>query len=258
MYTTTTTEKACEAHIAINRSRLKSYDKNHYYLKDKTNFEIEVFNPHTASVLAKIKMNGEYISTAGLIIKPGQRVFLSRYLDTNNSFLFETYDVENNHEVLEAIANNGKIEVEFYLEQTYYNPTFSGISWTSSPTVYYQNNFHNGNMLFDSQPIIGGIASTFTSSINMPIAGSSDVKSLSVDASIETGRIEKGEKTNQKMEYFVGSYNSWPTNTIQIQLFPESIKPIEVSEIRTYCTECGTRMKKQTWKFCPNCGNQID
>jgi len=258
MYTTTTTEKACEAHIAINHSRLKSYDKNRYYLKDKTNFEIEVFNPHTVSVLAKIKMNGEYISTAGLIIKPGQRVFLSRYLDTNNSFLFETYDVENNHEVLEAIANNGKIEVEFFLEQNYYNPTFSGISWTSSPTVYYQNNFHNGNMLFDSQPIFGGIASTFTSSLNMPIAGSSDVKSLSVDASIETGRIEKGEKTNQKMESSYGSYNSWPTNAIQIQLFPESIKPIEVSEIRTYCTECGTRMKKQTWKFCPNCGTKND
>ena len=258
MYTTTTTEKACEAHIAINRSRLKSYDKNRYYLKDKTNFEIEVFNPHTSSVLARIKMNGEYISTAGLIIKPGQRVFLSRYLDTNNAFLFETYDVENNHEVLEAIANNGKIEVEFYLEQNYFNPTFKGISWTSSPTVYYTNNFHNGNMLYDSSPIIGGIASTFTSSLNMPIAGSSDVKSLSIDASIETGRIEKGGKTDQKMESSYGSYNSWPPNTIQIQLFPESIKPIEVSEIRTYCTECGTRMKKQTWKFCPNCGTKND
>ena len=160
--------------------------------------------------------------------------------------------------MLEAIANNGKIEVEFYLEQNYFNPTFKGISWTSSPTVYYTNNFHNGNMLYDSSPIIGGIASTFTSSLNMPIAGSSDVKSLSIDASIETGRIEKGGKTDQKMESSYGSYNSWPTNTIQIQLFPESIKPIEVSEIRTYCTECGTRMKKQTWKFCPNCGTKND
>ena len=60
------------------------------------------------------------------------------------------------------------------------------------------------------------------------------------------------------METGFGSYNSWPTNSVSIQLFPESIKPIEVSEIRTYCTECGTRMKKQTWKFCPNCGTKND
>ena len=136
MYTTTTTEKACEAHIAINHSRLKSYDKNRYYLKDKTKFEIEVFNPHSVSALARIKMNGEYISTSGLILKPGQRVFLSRYLDTNNSFLFETYDVENNHEVLEAIANNGKIEVEFFLEQKYTPNLFGGTTWITTPNVY--------------------------------------------------------------------------------------------------------------------------
>ena len=265
MYTTNTTQSRCEAHIAINRSRLKRYEQNRYYLKDKTNFEIEIFNPHTVSVLARIKMNGEYISSSGLVLKPGQRVFLSRYLDTNNAFLFETYEVENNHEVLEAIAKNGKIEVEFFLEQTLQNTVFSGITWTSSPTVYYTNNFHNGNMLFDSNPVIGNntsiVGSTLTSSVSnaaLPIAGSSDVKSLSIDASIETGRIEKGGKTDQKMENTFGSYNSWPSETTTIQLFPESLKPVEVSEIRTYCTECGTRMKKATWKFCPNCGTKID
>ena len=264
MYTTTTTEKACEAHIAINHSRLKSYDKNRYYLKDKTNFEIEVFNPHSVSALARIKMNGEYISTSGLILKPGQRVFLSRYLDTNNSFLFETYDVENNHEVLEAIANNGKIEVEFFLEQKYTPNLFGGTTWITTPNVYYSNTLGNSGT---GSYIAGGHNSTFTSinannfdsiNTNMPVAGSSNLNSLSIDASLETGRIEKGKKTNQKMETGFGSYNSWPTNLVSIQLFPESIKPIEVSEIRTYCTECGTRMKKQTWKFCPNCGTKND
>jgi hypothetical protein len=86
--------------------------------------------------------------------------------------------------------------------------------------------------------------------LSSPVAGS-------LSNSIETGKIEKGEKTDQEMQSTYGSYNSWSTNTVSIHLLPESIKPVEVSELRNYCTECGTRMKKSTWKFCPNCGNKI-
>lgn len=251
MYTINTTQRRCEAHIAINRSRLKGYE-NRYYLKDKSNFEIELFNPHTVSVLAKIKMNGEYISSSGLIIKPGQRVFLSRYLDSNNSFLFETYEVESSKESLDAIQNNGKIQVEFYLEQKY-QQNF-GITWVSSPSpnVYYTNN-------------IGLTSNSGSFSVGngtFPIAGSlsngSELKNLSIESSLETGRIEKGGASLQTIESAYGSYNSWVDSTVDIQLLPESAKPVVASEIRTYCTECGTRMKKQTWKFCPNCGTKID
>jgi hypothetical protein len=262
MYTTNTTQKRCEAHIAINRSRLKSYDKNHYYLKDKTNFEIEIFNPHTVSVLAKIKMNGEYISSAGLVVKPGQRIFLSRYLDTNNSFLFETYEIEKTRESLEAIAKNGKIEVEFHLEQKI-TVSSGNTTWITAPSIYYTNNIGGGfnQQYFSSNPVLGDKTSIvrdtlFSSSVNMESLDDTKVN-LSADIQ-ETGRIERGESTDQEMESTFGSYNYWPSETVSIQLFPESIKPVEVSEIRTYCTECGTRMKKATWKFCPNCGTKVE
>lgn len=246
-----TTQKACEAYIAINRSRLKAYPENRYYLKDKTNFEIELFNPHQVNALAKIKFNGEYISTAGLVLKPGQRVFLSRYIDTNNSLLFETYEVENTHESLDAIAKNGKVEVEFYLEQTI-QPNFNlgSTTWISTPNIYYTNNI--GGSQLDNNWVYGSSSNhvNYSSNLSSPVAGS-------LSNSIETGKIEKGEKTDQGMQSTYGSYSSWMTNLVNIQLFPESIKPIEVSELRNYCTECGTRMKKSTWKFCPNCGNKI-
>ena len=104
------------AHIALNRNRLRSYEKS-VYLKDGSNFEIELFNGETVNVLAKIWLNGNLISNSGLILKPGQRFFLDRFIDTNNKFLFETYKVDASIETASAIANNGLIRVEFFREQ---------------------------------------------------------------------------------------------------------------------------------------------
>jgi rRNA maturation endonuclease Nob1 len=53
-------------------------------------------------------------------------------------------------------------------------------------------------------------------------------------------------------------FENYPCETVIMKIMAESNKPIEVSDIRNYCSDCGTRMKKQTWKFCPNCGSKID
>jgi len=268
MYTINTTAAKCEAHIAMNRSRLKSYSNN-YYLKDSSNFEIELFNPHAHSVLAKIKMNGSYISNSGLVIKPGQRVFLSRYLDSNNSFLFETYDIESDNEVAKkAIENNGSIEIEFYYEvsnfigKPFWVSSGSTLLGNTGNGIYYS---HSGNINYTNDVTFTSINTNNFDSINtnMPIAGSLSNTSngsnlMNVSSKIETGRIEKGGSTKQKFETDNGSYNVFYSELLAIKLLPASAKPIEVSEIRTYCTGCGTRMKKQTWKFCPNCGTKID
>ena len=61
MYTTTMTVLQPEAHIAVKKSRLKLYENRNYYLKDKTTFEIELFNPTSQKVLAKIWLNDKLI-----------------------------------------------------------------------------------------------------------------------------------------------------------------------------------------------------
>lgn len=107
------------AHICINKSRVKIYDKEtdpKIYLSKQTEFQIELFNPTTESILAKITLNGNVISQGGLVLNPGQRVFLDRYLDIAKKFLFDTYEVTNTQEVKEAIVNNGDFKVEFYRE----------------------------------------------------------------------------------------------------------------------------------------------
>ena len=79
MYYTTNKVSKPTAHITKKKSRLKVYNGNNVFLGDKDNFEFEIHNPTQKSVLCKIKLNGEYISTSGVVIRPGQRVFFRTF-----------------------------------------------------------------------------------------------------------------------------------------------------------------------------------
>jgi len=105
------------ARIGVNKSLVPS--GTNVYLKSGQEFEIELFNPTQHNILAKIYINGEAVSETGLIIKPGRREWLERYIDKPRKFKFDTYEVEaGNSDVKAAIKNNGSIKVEFYKEKT--------------------------------------------------------------------------------------------------------------------------------------------
>lgn len=241
------------AHITVNKSRLKAYGSN-LYLKDGSNFEVELYNPTTRPYLAKIKINGSYISQAGLIIKPGQRIFLERFIDTQRKFKFETYEVDGqSEEARAAIINNGDVLVEFYQEKLKTSisyPFLTGGSSTitvSNPNHWYTTNGSSGittagNAYFTNTSFGG----TTVNNIAMNVAGS-----------LETGRIEAGEKSNQSLIEVFGEFSDFIETTSAWKILPNSLKPIEVGEIRQYCTSCRTRIKKSSWKFCPSCGERL-
>lgn len=252
-------KKSCTANVTVNRNRLKMYE-DAAYLKDGQHFEIELYNPTDQTHLAQISLNGNYISSSGIVLKPGERVYLERFLDEDRKFLFETYEVEDSEETKKAIAKNGLLKIEFFSEVVL---TFGGTTLNTSWT--YLNNPYN-NLL------IGGIGTLNTGSITTSTGGSTSVtldtsltngtftstslNNAAIAGSLETGRIERGEKSDQSFNTYYGSFSSFPDQTISIKLMPASAKPIEQKEIRNYCTECGTRMKKSSWKFCPNCGSK--
>jgi hypothetical protein len=109
------------ANLAINKSRIKIYNTSGnmptYYLQKGQEFAIELFNPTSDVVLAKVFLNNKPISQGGLVLNPGQRVFLERYLDVAKKFLFDTYEVSGSAEVQKAIQDNGDFKVEFYKER---------------------------------------------------------------------------------------------------------------------------------------------
>jgi hypothetical protein len=57
----TTTVGKPTAHITKKKSRLKVYNGLNVFLNDKDNFEFEIHNPTNKTILAKIKLNGDYI-----------------------------------------------------------------------------------------------------------------------------------------------------------------------------------------------------
>jgi hypothetical protein len=228
------------AHITKKKSRLKVYNGHIVFLNDKDNFEFEIHNPKQKSVLVKIKINGEYISTSGVVLKPGQKVFLERFLDTNNKFEFSTYMIDPTTPNWSAIELNGDILIEFYDEQTittfnnFLGSTngFTTINTTGSP--YY------GNVTFTTS---NGV-STFTTT------------NTTYNNSIETGRVERGEQSNQTFTNSYQNFNYTTSHIVKFKIMPLSTKNKDVDEIRHYCTECGTKVKKN-YKFCPSCGNKV-
>jgi hypothetical protein len=267
------------AHITKKKSRLKVYNGHIVFLNDKDNFEFEIHNPKQKSVLCKIKLNGEYISTSGVVLRPGQRVFLERFLDSNNKFEFSTYKVKDTSENRSAIYLNGDILIEFYDEQEISNNFLisnrtnygSGIVYGSRTNDYipkFGTTISNTGGVYNTTTTTYNTSNaTFTSSVSSDILRNKFDTSKTLlsgkpnslkkkSKSIETGRVEKGEQSNQNFTNSYEQFNYHTSHTIKLKIQPTSTKNINVEEIRQYCTECGTKMKSN-YKFCPSCGNKL-
>lgn len=220
--------------VTKNKQRIKQHG-NVVYLKNGEEFELEIYNPRQNKILAKIELNGKAIGS-GIVLRPGERVFLERHLESNNKFLFETYTIDgNNKSAVKAIENNGSVKVEFFDELIW--QTSPTITWTNSdwsikqPTTYpycddpyrYYNGYLNSNF------------SNITSN------------------NLETGRVEKGSESGQ---YFVEdntNFSYFPINSIEWKIIPESRKQITKEDIVVYCGGCG-RKKREKERYCPSCG----
>ncbi len=245
MYYTTNIVSKPTAHITKKKSRLKIYNGNTVFLGDKDNFEFEIHNPTQKSVLCKIKLNGEYISTSGIVIRPGQRVFLERFLDTNNKFEFSTYEVKDTSANRTAIDLNGDVRIEFYNEQTYqpnYGSTLTSVGCVVNTTTHNTDSPYYGN-------------STFTTSNSTPMAYYSNTSSVS--NTIETGRVEKGEKSKQQFTNSYQNFEYFVSCQIIYKILPLGVKNKTTDEVKHYCTECGIKTKSK-YKFCPSCGYDLN
>lgn len=282
------------AHITVEKKRIKQYD-DIVYLSDQKEFEVELHNPTQGKILAKIEINGNAIGGNGIIIRPGERVFLERYLNEAKKFLFETYKVNGeNSQVKKAIEKNGNISVKFY--QEYVAPPINfgsltignsdwnnGIKYFNSGTVTTTTNpfttntplfttgtnmntstyTSNGNSTFTSQVF----NTTSTNNVNTDSLGDklrsrtlfkSKMKKLTLDEpkEIETGRIEKGSNSNQNFTYDYSQFNTWHNWKSEWKILPLSQKPLVIEDIKVFCVNCGKRRKNNKDKYCSSCGSK--
>jgi hypothetical protein len=270
-----TGSSAPQSFITKDKHRLKQHIDT-VYLNNGDEFEVELFNPTPTKVLAKIEMNGNSIG-AGIILRPGERVFLERYLDEAKKFLFETYEVNGNDKgVRKAIMSNGDVAVKFYEEQKI--RTFTNVSYQPWYGTTLSNTLSGSSTGVATFTTTGGsfnptsttstnINSTFTSgntaffnsanTVSPKITRTLNMATLDAISSTETGRVEKGSNSNQSFSTDYSNFNSYPMTTNWWKILPNSQKLVTKEDLVTYCTECGSKRKKDTHKFCPQCGTKF-
>ena len=256
----------------------KSIKNGKVYLKDKEEFQIELFNPLTDCVLADIKLNGNTISQSGLVIRPGERFYLDCFVDDNKKFVFNTYEVEDNQSTKVAISKNGMLEVFFYKEsvvslknwrsrfdrvivEKYYPVHYPHYQpyWYTTPNVYCGTGtitttgglsgtttggyYVNGLGGYANNTTIGAAYggalnnlttptnSTYTTGINISDLGNMTT-TTSYSSTIETGRVEKGNKSDQKFEEVDMDFEKFHISSIVLQLLPESVKPVDTKDLK--------------------------
>lgn len=257
-------------HITKSKSRIKRYNSNSpkpiYYLKNGEEFQLELFNPTHDVVKAEIWLNNKLTSVAGLVLNPGERVFLDRYLDSVEKYKFVTYEVGNSSEVERAIQNNGEVDVRFYKEQIYNTVTTTwgtGHVWGAPTTTTFGGvslPTYTDNSVFYSSTNTAFLAND---NVTLDIMNSpqllcdSNTRSVSNANKKETGRVEKGTRSNQELTYVDKTFESFPFYSVSYKLLPLSQKNVQSSDFRVaiYCTNCGAKLKK-THKFCPQCGTK--
>jgi hypothetical protein len=265
-----TVQSAPSAYITKNKQRIKQ-NSDTVYLQNGDTFEIELYNPTQDDILAKIDLNQKSISGGGIVLRPGERVFLERYLDDAKKFKFETYEVDDSFESELATMKNGWVTVTFHKEQIYQPNYPSGTiiynntnPWGNVHTYYN----HTGNPTFIGTTTTDGLEFNTTgmnnASANFVDMGnqfnpSSVLRSSAKAEKVETGKIEKGAASKQKFTNVNKEFNTFPFATVNWKILPKSRQPLTSGDLnKRYCTDCGAKIKKPTFKFCPHCGTKVD
>lgn len=245
-----------------DRGRKSIKNINKIYLDNNQEFQIELYNPLTQSVLADIRINSKSVSKSGLVLRPGQRFYLDCSVDDRKKFIFKTYEVEDTDQNHSAIASNGIVEVFFYKEETVIFNNWSNRLYNRYPynTFPYGNKITFGNLTTSGSSAIVGSTTTYSNSNLQNISLTStpiNNSSYSLNSMMETGRIEKGETSSQKFTEIDMEFEKYHISSVMYQILPMSQKPVETEDLRKkFCDECGFKLKGSE-KFCPNCGHKL-
>ncbi len=231
-----------DAFITINKNRVRVYENDSIFLKHNTEFEIEFDNRTTDIWMAKIKLNGEWTSESGLVLRPGEHVFLDTpNLDSidKNRFLFETYKIEKGRE--DITKDNGLVEIFFYKKSLISN----SIIWTNITSR--DNTIPYSPTTYPTYPEI-----TYSSMMNVSV-GVNNIMSTDME---ETGRIADGQESDQNFHITNDEFESFSSYSVHYKILPKSKKQVTIQDVVQYCSECGRRRRKNQ-NFCPSCGKKF-
>lgn len=260
-------------HLTVGRNRRRAYGPNEYRLRDGEEYELEIHNTTRGTVGARVRVEGRPIGQTLLVLRPGERVYLERWMDRPQRFRFSTYEVDGSPESQAATANNGRVTVEFFRENVFVPPPPQSPLWAATGPAYPGGSFYTVGVVGDSTTAInfmglGGAqgpqgpegfagplgSASYTCSVGQQTNSvkSRGLTKTTVDRTVVTGRTEAGSASAQSFTTVDLVFESWAFHTASLRVLP--LLAEAASEARRYCTGCGTRAKKDSWRHCPNCG----
>ena len=280
--------------VTVNGSEKKIYDNNQIFLNPDDNFEFRFFNPLQEKVGIEIIFNGLKKDNSLLILNPGEDISLDRFMDDKKKMKYSTYFIDGqNDQAVKAAEKNGLVEINFYKEEQYnsyqhydMNFSLSGCSDATPGLPHFTNTrsskgFDGGNQMYSSPGVftneidysdyiaentslgnatLDDLQSTFSVENKNSRMYSADLNTKSfktTSTKLETGRVEKGEESNQDFQTIDAKFERTAFHTISYELKPQSALKKSQTEVRNYCTSCGYRIRKNTWSFCPKCGEEL-
>jgi len=306
--TVTYQQPSPECDILVNKQIRKTYGKkkNKVYLNDGDHIQLNLLNPLYHRIGVQLEFNGEKEEKM-IILNPGQKVLLDRFIDTKKKIKFGTYFVDgSNDKVKESIKKNGNMKIHFWCEkmkpQTFdessiiidkskttqkWSPVLDklGITdtekreWLFNYNVNYDENYNlYGSQSCSTLDNTNGMGN-LTNNLNSRIYTSSfDGQLPKLE---ETGRVEKGDKSKQKMKetefevdkvFHIKEFKLLPFSKLKEKKKKSTLdtKPKSVTvdahsnyyrntDHRIYCSNplCGHRVRNQNWKFCPICSTEL-
>lgn len=266
--------------IAIRKSLLKETHQSNYssgssgnsswssidtqrvvYMNDGEEFQVQLFNPENVQVGCLIYINGKLMSNRKIVLRPGERVWLDRHIDTPDKLKFTTYEVGKSKQAQEAIRDNGLVKVEFYREQEK-RPEIKLTSISYDPWHYSVcgaseikcglNSCENSACAAD----LSDISTTYADYISTMFS-SLQCSEAKAPRHIETGRVDKGSHSEQEFKNVYEEFEYVPFRTEEVKILPMSQKPVRANDLqKRYCPYCGKKTK-EGFKFCPFCGKEL-
>jgi hypothetical protein len=237
------------------------------YLKDKTEFSIELFNPTSDVISCELSINGYKDSDFNLVLRPGERFFLDRHIGSPKKFIYETYKIDENDKMAEkAIEKNGDIIINFYKEaqsnyDSLYKPFLVNDINTINPNPFYEPLSTGGKnyieVFYDSVTYPYGTRTDVGCNIKPSYTYNATTSTISEK---ETGRVGYGSESLQELNETKNYiFDNFPFFSEKIKILPQSQKRTTINEykheFRKYCTNCGKRLKYMD-NYCPNCGTK--
>lgn len=240
--------------------------------------------------MVELTINGE-TQEETIILDPNERLFLERYLSSNNKFKFNTYELSAGlKKLIESKVELGVIIARLYaLESVYSSNEIINtpkvqhvVDWRTMPSYYggvaQFSTTELTNLYTAVAPMITADASRYETKTNNKngsnFVGYSYAEDPSnadmeladqilqeVSTKAEIGAIEKGAYSDQKFEGCPDFRKGRLLDTYTIHVYPVSAQSSQEKksskiEGAVYCSVCG-RKQKSGQKFCPADGTEF-